>query len=530
MKRLKQFFKPAPLWRALLECLILGLLLVGLIRLVETRSPDENMINVIVSILVILALWMALRLRLPKGKWGRKLGYEILATGALVILVVLLIPALLLVVGISPFQSAAGGTYTLVALSTGLIYPVLRGLVLVWWWWQQKRKERLIWDLMHIQLSLVALVALALISLGGIYVLVTSQNFYFRESSTPLVRFILQLAYSVFPYLGLTLAITLVALIVMLPPAALVSYKSVRRFTRRLDHLAETTRQLRQGDYSARAEVQGEDEIAQLQQDFNSMAADLETAMDALGEERDKVALLLDARRQLTANASHELRTPVATIQSYLESLSGAPDLSPEAQSDLAIVQNEVQHLTRLIEDLFTLSRAEVGALEIVSQPVAVSTLARQVAGAFRPLAWQVGKVTIVAESETDPVIQADPDRLEQILANLFRNAIQHTPPGGIIFLLVETQEEQAVITVRDTGEGIAPEELPQIWERFYRGENAEGSHSRGAGLGLALVKEFVTAMGGQIEVSSEPGLGTEFIIRFNLLQGDHRETSSQQV
>jgi signal transduction histidine kinase len=159
-----------------------------------------------------------------------------------------------------------------------------------------------------------------------------------------------------------------------------------------------------------------------------------------------------------------------------------------------------------------------------------VSTLARQVAGAFRPLAWQVGKVTIVAESKTDPVIQADPDRLEQILANLFRNAVQHTPPGGIISLLIETKDEQAVITVRDTGEGIDPEELPQIWERFYRGENADVSYNRGAGLGLALVKEFVIAMGGQIEVSSEPGLGTEFIIRFNLLQGDHRETLSQQV
>ncbi|MCB2214066.1 HAMP domain-containing histidine kinase [bacterium] len=530
MKRLKRFFRPAPLWRALLECLILGLLLVGLIRLVETSSPNESMFNVIISILVILAFWMALRLRLPKGKWGRKLGYEALATVLIVILVVLLIPTLLLMVDISPLQSTTGGNYTLLAFSTGLIYPVLRGLVLVWYWWQRKRKQRLIWDLMHIQLSLVVLVALALISLGGIYVLVSSQNLYIRDGATPLVRVILQLAYTVFPYLGITLAIALVALVVMLPPAALISYQSVQRFTRRLDHLADTTRRLRQGDYTARAQVQGEDEIARLQQDFNAMAADLETAMTALGEERDKVALLLDARRQLTANASHELRTPVATIQSYLENLSGAPDLTPEAQSDLAIVQNEVQHLTRLIDDLFTLSRAEVGALEIKSQPVALSTLARQVAGAFRPLAWQVGKVTIVAESETDPLIQADPDRLEQVLANLFRNAIQHTPPGGIISLLIETQDEQAVITVRDTGEGIPSEELPHIWERFYRGENAENAASRGAGLGLALVKEFVTAMGGQIEVSSEPGLGTEFIICFNLLQGDHRETSSQQV
>jgi signal transduction histidine kinase len=448
----------------------------------------------------------------------------------LVLLVVLLIPALLLVVDISPFQSTAGGTYTLLALSTGLIYPTLRAMVLVWCWWQRKRKQRLIWDLMHIQLSLVALVALALISLGGIYVLITSQNLYLRDGSTPLVRVILQLAYTVFPYLGLALAVTLIILVIMLPPAALVSYKSVRRFTRRLDHLTETTRKLRQGEYSARSEVQGEDEIAQLQQDFNSMAADLEAAMAALSAERDKVTRLLDSRRQLTANASHELRTPVATLQSYLETLSSAQGLSPEAQSDLAIMQNEVQHLSRLIDDLFTLSQAEVGALEITTRPTAVSTLVRRVAGAFRALAWQVGKVTIVAESETDPEIEVDPDRLEQVLANLLRNAIHHTPPGGIISLLIEAQGDQAVITVRDTGEGIAPEDLPHIWERFYRGGNAEGQKYHGAGLGLALVKELVGDMGGQIEVTSEPGLGTEFIIRFNLLQGDHRETSSQQV
>jgi signal transduction histidine kinase len=530
MKKIQQFFKPAGVLRSLAECLVLGLVLIGLLPAIADRVENFLITNGMIFFNAILSFWLAIRLRLPKGKWGRKLGLEVVYAILLTLLIAVLIPMLLLLVGLSPYQSSMSGIYVFWSLAISLFYLVFRAVRYVWCWWQGKRKQRLIWDLMHIQLSMAALVAVTLIFLGGISIIWNADRLYPYDTEGPLVSFVLRMVETVFPYLGITLAITIGVLVLLLLPAALISYLSVKRFTSRFDHLANATRQIRQGDYDARAEVAGEDEIAQLQQDFNAMAADLQGAITALGEERDKVAQLLDSRRQLMANASHELRTPVATIQAYLDSMAERSDLSPEIASDLETVQNEIRHLSRLIDDLFTLSRAEVGALEIVLVPTAVSTLVRRVVGAFQALAWQASKVAIVVESETDPMVEADPDRLEQVIANLLRNAINHTPPGGIISVVVEEVDEQAVIHVRDTGEGIASEELPHIWERFYRGSN-EGSHEhRGAGLGLALVRELVTGMGGEITVTSQPDLGTEFIIRFNLLQGDHREKTSQQV
>ncbi len=530
MKKLRQFFEPAGLLRALAECLVLGLVLIGLLPLILDRVENFVIANALVFYNAILAFWLAIRLRLPRGKWGRKFGFEVVYAVLLTLLIAVLIPVLLLLVGLSPYQLSVSGVYVFWSLTISLFYLLFRVARYIWCWWQEKRKQRLIWDLMHIQLSLVALVAVSLIFLGGIAIIINAENLNPYQTDGPLVNFVLRMVQTVLPYLGITLAVTLGALLVLLLPAAFVSYLSVKRFTSRLDHLAETTRQLRQGDYDARAEVQGEDEIAQLQQDFNVMAVELQSAITALGAERDKVAQLLESRRQLTANASHELRTPVATIQAYLESVAERQDLPPEVLSDLSTVQNEIKHLSRLIDDLFTLSRVEVGALEIVVTPVAVSTLVRRVAGAFQALAWQVSKVAIVAESESDPIIEADPDRLEQVIANLLRNAIHHTPPGGIVSLVIEEENSKAVIHVRDTGEGIASEELPHIWERFYQGSNAANQEHRGAGLGLALVRELVNSLGGEISVSSQPELGTEFIIRFNLLQGDHCEKTSQRV
>src|SRR5690606_6300326 len=122
---------------------------------------------------------------------------------------------------------------------------------------------------------------------------------------------------------------------------------------------------------------------------------------------------------------------------------------------------------------------------------------------------------TVMAEAqpETPPAL-ADPARLEQALVNLVRNAVRHTPPGGIVALSVSATPEAVLVAVRDTGEGIAPEELPQIWEPFYRGARARGEDAGGAGLGLALVRELTEAMGGAVTVESEPGAGSCFTLR----------------
>jgi signal transduction histidine kinase len=282
---------------------------------------------------------------------------------------------------------------------------------------------------------------------------------------------------------------------------------------RRLQALAQTANELQGGNYAARVEVSGEDEVAQLQSDFNVMAADLESALTEIQAERDKVASLLDAQRQLTASVSHELRTPLATIQGYLEPALENPT-SVNAET-LEIIQQETLRLQRLIDDLFTLSQAEVEALKLHLQPVDVGVVAQRMAETHASLAWQRGRVEVVAQNEGDDLLaQVDEGRLEQIMTNLLRNAIRHTPPGGIVAVVVSQVGNWIWVEVRDTGEGIDPKDLPLIWGRFYRGSEGQPSPESGAGLGLALVKELTETMRGTVAVESTLGEGSMFTIR----------------
>jgi signal transduction histidine kinase len=178
------------------------------------------------------------------------------------------------------------------------------------------------------------------------------------------------------------------------------------------------------------------------------------------------------------------------------------------------VVEGEILRLQRLIDDLFTLSQAEVDRLAMHCEPIDVSRVVRRMVEAMAPLAWKTGRVEVVAELPAElPPARADESRLEQILANLVRNAIRHTPPGGIVAVVANGKADAVRVEVRDTGEGIPAEDLPHIWERFYRGENAQ-QDSRGAGLGLALVKELTEAMGGSVEVESVVGQGSCFVVR----------------
>jgi signal transduction histidine kinase len=246
------------------------------------------------------------------------------------------------------------------------------------------------------------------------------------------------------------------------------------------------------------------------------MAADLERATSEIETERDKVVTLLESRRDLIANVSHELRTPVATVKGYLESALADDGAEPtDLRHDLEVMEREIERLQGLIDDLFTLARAEVDGLALNVQPADVGPVVQGRVDAMAPLAWQAGRVEIVAEIPPEPpVALADPDRLEQVLINLLRNGVRHTPPGGIVAVLVAAEEESVRIEVRDTGDGIPPDELCHVWERFYRGTEAQVKDERGAGLGLALVKELTEAMGGSVRVESEVGKGSCFTLR----------------
>jgi len=225
-------------------------------------------------------------------------------------------------------------------------------------------------------------------------------------------------------------------------------------------------------------------------------------------------------RRDFVANVSHEIRTPLSMVQGYSEALLDDISASPEERRELVqIIHEESLRLGRLVKDLLDLARMEAGHMEMTLRPVDVSQLMQRVYRKFAAIAKERG-IVLERPAERDSLVleAADNDRLEQVLTNLMDNALRHTPPGGKITLQAERQHgakgDWLEIVVADEGQGIPPEDLPYIFERFYKADKArKRDASGGTGLGLAIVKNLVEAHGGQISVRSEPDAGTAFTI-----------------
>jgi signal transduction histidine kinase len=512
------FFVRAHPLRALVEAWLLGgLLLAGLLSLhanLEPNVPGQGMLFLSGG----AALWCAVRGRLPRYRsrslrWGEEV-------------VIALLMSLSLTVGWGMGGQRIWGNVLTMAngslditgfllAASGAEFLAFRLAVYAWEFWARLRRRRLLWALTHMQVQVMLVCAMLYVALfiaalfvGGYLPSRQAQGGGWVPLATSLVLTIL-------PLLSVAVAGALAVLSVLLPPTIIFAYLLSRRTTRRLEALAAAASRLRQGDYDTRVEVQGEDEVAQLQADFNTMAGDLERAMSDLQAERDRVAALLQARRELVASVSHELRTPVATIRGYLESNLGGWDQHPPEtfKHDLEVMKHEIERLQGLIDDLFALSRVEVGSLLLDMRPTDVGAIIRHRVEAMAPLAWQSGRVEMVAELPSElPLALADEARLEQILTNLLRNSLHHTLPGGIVAVTAGAEEAAVRIQVRDTGQGIAPEDLPHIWERFYRGLSSR-AEAGGAGLGLALVKELAEAMGGSVAVESTVGQGSCFTV-----------------
>jgi two-component system sensor histidine kinase BaeS len=214
-------------------------------------------------------------------------------------------------------------------------------------------------------------------------------------------------------------------------------------------------------------------------------------------------------RRNLVNDVAHELRTPLANLQGYLELLRDG--LAAPTPAVLETLHDESLLLSRLVADLQELALAEAGELPLHSEPVIVAEPIGQAIDAHAPQAT-AKRIDLVADLPGDvPAANADVARLSQILRNLLRNAITHTPPGGRIEVGARGDGSDVVVFVRDSGPGIAPEHLPHIFERFYRIDPARSRVTGGSGLGLAIVKHLVEAQGGRIEVISTPAAGTTF-------------------
>ncbi len=274
-----------------------------------------------------------------------------------------------------------------------------------------------------------------------------------------------------------------------------------RLVTRPVRELTAATQKIAAGDLEQRVPVRSRDELGLLTMQFNSMSRDLNRATQL--------------RRQITADIAHDLRTPLSVISGYLEALRNG-DLEPTPKR-FATLHDEVQSLLRLVEDLHTLSLADAGELSLDRQPVVPGRILARVAETFRHKAEQKGiRLSVETGGEGVPQICVDAERVARALSNLVSNALRYTPPGGSISLIVRggADPRWAELIVFDTGSGIAPEDLPNVFERFYRADSARQSDSGESGLGLAIVKSVAEAHGGQIKVESTQGKGTTFTMR----------------
>ena len=247
--------------------------------------------------------------------------------------------------------------------------------------------------------------------------------------------------------------------------------------------------------------------------------------------ERENAEKAEQSRRELMVNVSHELRTPVASIRGHVESLMIAAEDAAEGEQSLrgeelnnylGIIHRETERLGALVDDLMALARSEAGELRLSLRPVEADCVIREVHETLAPLAWRDRSVTVVVDlPERVPLVRADRDRLTQVLLNLVRNAITHTPAGGIVSMSIsqdgpdgQPDPRYATILVADTGVGIPADELERIFERFYRVDASRNRASGGFGLGLSIVHDLVSAMGGTIEVDSVVGQGSVFRVR----------------
>ena len=244
-------------------------------------------------------------------------------------------------------------------------------------------------------------------------------------------------------------------------------------------------------------DIRSRDEIGDLASAFNAMSTQLVQSNQA--------------RRQMTADIAHELRNPLMVMTGYIEALrDGVLRPSPER---FDMMYEEAQQLQRLVADLRTLSLADAGELALMPQIIAPVVLVARVAEGYAPVAQKAGITLVVAPVTGVPDVNVDVERMMQVLANLVTNALRHTPERGTVTLGTHAESGGAAITVTDTGEGIAPDVLPRVFDRFYRADKARSQSGDESGLGLSIVKSIVTSHGGTIDATSELGKGSTFTV-----------------
>lgn len=274
-----------------------------------------------------------------------------------------------------------------------------------------------------------------------------------------------------------------------------------------LDRLRTTSVRLAAGDLEARAPHARQRELAQLGASFNEMA--------------ESVEQLFDARRQLVAWASHDLRTPLASLRAMVEALEDGL-ASPEHY--LPAIREQVENLSRLVDDLFEVACIDAGVLTLELRDARLGDI---VESCLRGVDAEARSRNIVLQARldpADPVVRMAPDKVERVLSNLLANALRHTPSDGAVAVTVEPDSQHVVIAVEDTGEGLSPTAEDRMFERFWRGDDSRASVTGGAGLGLAIAQGLIQAQGGRIWAESRTAGGTRVAFTLPRATASHSE------
>jgi signal transduction histidine kinase len=272
-----------------------------------------------------------------------------------------------------------------------------------------------------------------------------------------------------------------------------------KRLGARLARLDAAAGRVAAGDLTARVEDDGDDEVSHVADSFNEMAQRLE---EAAQRERD-----------FLLNVGHDLRTPLTSISGYAETLADGTIEADDLPRVASVLQRQSQRLSRLVEDLMLLSRLEAREFTLRTEPVDLGAHVGGVAEEFRSRADEA-TVRLEIDIEATGPVEADPVRVSQVVGNLVENALRYAPEGGRVGVAVQAAPQEVAIVVTDNGPGIDAEDLPRVFERLFVAQRYRAVRPEGSGLGLSIVHELVTAMGGTVAVSSEPGRGTTVSVR----------------
>lgn len=287
--------------------------------------------------------------------------------------------------------------------------------------------------------------------------------------------------------------------------ALILAFWIARSINRPLSHVVAAAEAIAQGDYSQQINPMGPEELQRMANSFNSMATQVQASQQA--------------QRDFIANVSHDLKTPITSVRGWSQAmLDGVVDTPAEQTHAASIIHNEAARMARMVNQLLIVARLDSGQLQLHKSRINLGDILTDVQRSLT-LTAQEKQVQLTLDLLPVPPIWGDPDRLTQVFSNLVENAITHTAAGGRVHLLARRHGEQAVEgIVQDTGVGIAREQLPRIFERFYQADIGRSrSDQQGSGLGLTIVKELVEAHGGVVQVHSELGEGTAFIVRLPL-------------